>query len=148
MKLKFNRDYLDFKTGKTYDVNPDSTAKYIVSMSIAKEVVTKDGQPVPTAAELKAIADKEVADRLKAEQDEADRLKAEQDEAALKLKEVNEANIDNSPEVAAEKAKTEPAKKGNTKAESKAKAEPKAKEEIKSITNENDPDDLLGLFSN
>jgi|GEM_PF-4081001 len=45
MKLKFKRNYLDFKEGKEYNVEPLSTAKYIISMSIAKEVVEKDGTP-------------------------------------------------------------------------------------------------------
>lgn len=43
MKLRFLRNYLDFHKGKNYDVLPESTAKYLISMNAAKEVVKKDG---------------------------------------------------------------------------------------------------------
>lgn len=59
MLLKFNRDYLDFKKDKQYDV-VDTTAKYILAMSIAKEVVDKGGISVPAKVKVAKRASKTI----------------------------------------------------------------------------------------
>lgn len=43
MKIRFNKDHLDFKEGKEYDVL-EPTAIYLVGLKVAKEVTAKDGK--------------------------------------------------------------------------------------------------------
>ena len=40
MKVRFNKDHIDFKEGKDYDVI-DTTAVYLIRLGVAKEVTTK-----------------------------------------------------------------------------------------------------------
>lgn len=165
MKLKIIRDYLDFKKGKEYDVEPDSTAKYMIAMSIAKEVVAKDGSPVPTAAELKAEqdeADRLKAEQLKAEQDEADRLEAEFLEQALAERATPKEDFseetlgenleDSSTEIPAETL-DENLEDSSTEApaetvKEKVEVKPVSKVNTKTSTEKEttDPDDILSLF--
>jgi len=43
MKIRFNKDHLDFKEGNEYDVL-EPTAIYLVGLKVAKEVVDKGGK--------------------------------------------------------------------------------------------------------
>lgn len=163
MKLKFNRNYLDFEKGKTYDVKPPAS-KYIIAMRIAKEVVKKDGSSLD---EEKAKAE---ADRVKAEQEaEAERLRLEQEEAD-KLKQeppVTDIPTLHSKEATIERNQADKIISGQTPEDDAATADPiklthkepikvteKAttkpatkKADVKPANNADDPDDLLGLFS-
>lgn len=44
MKIRFNKDYLDFKEGKEYDNILEPTAVHLVRLGVAKEVVDKAGK--------------------------------------------------------------------------------------------------------
>lgn len=59
MLLRFERDYLDFKKDQEYIVEPLNTAKYIIAMGIAKEVVSKNGKKAiaPKKAKVEIIED-------------------------------------------------------------------------------------------
>lgn len=45
MKIRYIKNFLDFKAGETYDVTPESIAEYHVRVGIAKKVTSKDGTP-------------------------------------------------------------------------------------------------------
>lgn len=60
MKLKILRDYLDFKEGQTYEIEHPSPAKYMIAMSIGKEVVGKGGKADKEVVGKSGKADKEV----------------------------------------------------------------------------------------
>jgi hypothetical protein len=54
MKIRFNKNHLDYKEGGEYEVL-DPTAVYLVRLQVAKEVVAKDGK-TPTVKKSKAPA--------------------------------------------------------------------------------------------
>jgi len=65
MKIRFNKNHIDFVEGKEYDVN-DGTATYLVRLGVAKEVVTKAKEPVkPKQPKAKKLAKEVVTKELK-----------------------------------------------------------------------------------
>lgn len=176
MKLKMLRTYLDFEKGKTYDIEQEDTANYWIAMSIAKKVVAKDGEPALTAAQLKAQAEKEAKEKAEADARESAALQEALEESTTPeqdfsketpdtdipshgseeaTKERNEADkiisgqtlqddaetADTHNQIPDKKADVKPAAKASTKATGKNTG---VKPETK---NDNDPDDLLGLFN-
>jgi len=61
MKVKILRPYLDYEQGKEYEVKSLANAKYMIAMSIAKEVVGKDGKPVAAKEKVVVEPKKETA---------------------------------------------------------------------------------------
>ncbi|MNI22839.1 hypothetical protein D3C87_850880 [compost metagenome] len=61
MIIRFDKDHLDFKEGKEYDVTPDSVAVYLVRLKVAKEVTGLDGKPPVKKAPAKPKVKKEKA---------------------------------------------------------------------------------------
>ena len=64
MKIRFNKNHLDYKEGKEYEVL-DPTAVYLVRLNVAKEVVGKDGNP-PATKKPKAPAKPKAPSKPKA----------------------------------------------------------------------------------
>lgn len=83
MKLKIKRDYLDFQAGKTYDNVEEAAGRYMIAMSIAKEVIAKDGRSdAEIAAEAKKKADDEQAEKDAFAKLEEQNLQSAQDDFA------------------------------------------------------------------
>ena len=51
MIMRFNRNYLDFKQGKDYEITNKDQQKYYKSMSIAKDLTSLDGTPIEEIGE-------------------------------------------------------------------------------------------------
>lgn len=158
MKLKFNRNFLDFKKDKSYDVNPEGTAKYLVRMRIAKEVVGKDGKPGligpngnigdsgnPGVPEDGVISDPNLVDTNE-EISGTDGLMGINGISDANLAEAKEAE-DKIKSIAVEKAKEENPQARETEAAAKI---PAAKKEVKATAKKKivpgiDEDDILGF---
>lgn len=69
MKIRFNKNHLDYKEGVEYEVLYP-TAVYLVRLKVAKEVVGKDGNP-PATKKAKAPAKPKAPKAAKVKQEKA-----------------------------------------------------------------------------
>lgn len=65
MKMRFLRPYLDYIQGKDYIITPDSTAKYYISMRIAKEVTDLRGGTIKQKIKVEPKAKVKVEPKAK-----------------------------------------------------------------------------------